>query len=104
MSELVPHVPVQSTLEEHVVSGMSEHAEDVAADMDVEQECAEPQSYSRPRRNCWPPERYGNCISYQQQVSTDWTLRVQYLTSLISLYPHFEEQLLHCIMQVVTKF
>ena len=67
-----------------------------------EQETAQP--YTRPRRNCGPPMFYGDCISHQQQAATDWTLRVQYLQSLIVLYPHLEEQLLTCIMQVVTHF
>ena len=58
----------------HAVSIVSGPMEDVAADMDVQHEHAEPQSYSRPCGKFWPHERYVNCISYQQQVSTDWTL------------------------------
>ena len=66
------------------------------------EESAQPQVHARPQRNRRRPYMYGNPVLYQQQATTDWTLRVQYLQSLIVLYPHLEEQLLTCIMHVVS--
>ena len=69
-----------------------------------------PMAPRRSRRHCKPVERYGNPVLYSQRASTpapaasDWSLRVNFLAQLINMYPHLEDQLVACIMQVITTF
>ena len=103
------HAEVSSPLQEPVQFEEAIAVPQPESPLDLEsfQDCEPSGPAHRPRRHCKPVDRYGDPISYSQQacitgVTTDWMLRVQYLASLIVLYPHLEEQLLGCIMKVVT--
>ena len=48
----------------------------------------------RPVRTRRPPDRYGDCVSYQQTVVQDnWEARARYLLGLIAIFPEKRERI-----------
>ena len=55
----------------------------------------------RPVRTRLPPDRYGDCVSYQQTVVQDnWEARPQYLLGLIAIFPEMRERIFETVLWI----
>jgi len=55
----------------------------------------------RPVRTRRPPDRYGDCVSYQQTVVQDnWEARAQYLLGLIAIFPEKRERIFETVLWI----